>query len=71
MKTLGIVLVVAGVFALAYGGFTYNRERTVIDMGPLQATATEHHRVPISPAIGALALLSGVLLLVVPARKAA
>ena len=48
------VLIAIGILALAYGGFTYNREKTVIDIGSLHATATEHHHVPISPIAGAV-----------------
>ena len=64
MRPLGIVLVILGVIALAYGGFSYNRERTVIDMGPIKATATEHRSFPVSPIVGGIALAAGVLLLV-------
>ena len=33
MKILGFLLVVFGVLALVYGGISYNRQRTVIDVG--------------------------------------
>lgn len=42
MKTIGFVLVVLGVLALAYGGISYNRDRTVVDMGSMHVTASEH-----------------------------
>ena len=42
MKTLGIVLVALGVLALVYGGIDYNRNRTVLQMGSMSVTATEH-----------------------------
>lgn len=70
MKPLGIVLVVLGVLALIYGGFNYTRQRTVIDMGPLKATATEHRKLPISPIVGAVAIVGGLLLIVAQQRKA-
>lgn len=70
MKNLGIGLVVLGVLALVYGGFSYNRQRTIVDVGAFKATATEHRNVPLSPIIGGLVLLSGVLLLVVPRSRA-
>jgi hypothetical protein len=63
MRILGIVLVVIGAVALAYGGIGYDRQKTVLDMGPLKATTTEHKTLPISPVIGGLALLGGVVLL--------
>lgn len=71
MRVTGFLLVVVGILALVYGGITYNRERTVLDVGPFKATATEQHNVPFSPIVGGIVLLGGVLLLVVPKRRAA
>jgi hypothetical protein len=71
MKLLGFVLVVLGVFSLVYGGIRYNRERTVIDLGPIKATAIEQKTIPLSPIVGGIALLGGVLLLVVPRKRSA
>ena len=70
VKLMGFVLVIIGVFAIAYGGITYSRERTVIDLGPIQATAREQHNIPFSPIAGAILLLGGVMLLLVPRRQA-
>ena len=69
MRMLGIVLVVIGFIALAYGGISYNRERTVIDLGPIQATATEHRNIPFSPIVGGLLVVGGVFLLVTRRRQ--
>lgn len=69
MRIMGFLLVVAGVLALVYGGITYNRERTVIDLGAIKATATEQHNVPFSPVLGGILVLGGVLLLVMRRRQ--
>lgn len=69
MKMLGILLLLLGVVALVYGGITYNRERTVLDVGPIQATATEKKTIPLPPIVGGVALVAGILLLVVPKRS--
>ena len=69
MKAIGFLLVVLGVLALVYGGVSYNRERTVLDVGPFKATATEQKNIPLSPIVGGIALLGGVLLLVVPRKR--
>jgi hypothetical protein len=71
MKIFGFALVVIGVIALAYGGITYNRQKTILDVGPFKATATEQKNVPLSPIVGGIALLGGILLLVVPRRRSA
>ena len=69
MKALGIVLLVVGVISLAYQGFTYTTQRKVVDLGPIQATKTEHHTLPLPPILGALALIGGVVVLVSDRRN--
>jgi hypothetical protein len=69
MKLIGFVLVVLGVLALVYGGISYNRQRTVLDIGPFKATATEQKNIPLSPIVGGIALLGGIILLVVPRKR--
>jgi hypothetical protein len=64
MKPLGLILVVLGVLALMYQGFTYTTHKKVLDVGPIQATKEEHHSVPMPPILGALALIGGVVILV-------
>jgi hypothetical protein len=72
MKTvplLAIVLIVLGVAALAYQGFTYTTRETVIDLGPIHATADREKTVPLPPILGIAAVAAGVALLVVGSRK--
>jgi uncharacterized membrane protein YidH (DUF202 family) len=69
MKIAGIVLIVAGVLALAYGGFSYTKEKKVIDLGPLQATTKTHETVPIPPLIGGAAVIGGIVLLIAGGRR--
>lgn len=61
---LGIALVVIGLLALAYQGFSYTTQKKVVDIGPIQATKEEHHTIPLPPIFGALALISGVVVVV-------
>jgi drug/metabolite transporter (DMT)-like permease len=69
MKALGIILLVLGVLALAYQGFSYTTHKKVLDVGPIQATKQERHTVPIPPILGALALIGGVVVLVTDRRS--
>jgi hypothetical protein len=74
MKTvplLAIVLIVLGVAALAYQGFTYTTHETVIDLGPIHATADRQKTVPLPPILGIAAVAGGVALLVMGSRKRA
>lgn len=63
-KTIGIVLIVVGLVALAYGGFTYTTNEKVVDIGPIHATREKTHNIPLSPIAGGLALLGGIALVV-------
>ncbi len=69
MKPIALILVVLGVLGLIYGGIGYNREKTVLDLGPIKATATEHKTIPIAPIVGILAIVGGVGLLIADKRK--
>lgn len=64
MKPLGLILIVLGILALIYQGFSYTTRKKVLDVGPIQATKEEHHSVPLPPILGALALIGGVVILV-------
>ena len=69
MAVAGIVLIVLGVAALAYQGITYRTRETVIDIGPIEATAERQRTIPLPPIIGIAAIAAGVGLLVVGGRK--
>ena len=71
MKMAGIALIVLGVLALAYQGFTDTTRETVIDIGPLKATAEREKTVPLPPIIGIVAIAGGVALMFGGSRKGA
>ena len=71
MKIFGITLMALGIVALLYGAFGYNRQTTILEVGGMKATATEHKSLPIQPALGIIALLGGTLLLVLPGMRRA
>jgi uncharacterized membrane protein len=66
---IGILLVILGVVALAYQGFTYTHREKVLDVGPIHATVEKRDRVSLPPILGGLVLAGGVALLIVGARK--
>jgi uncharacterized membrane protein HdeD (DUF308 family) len=68
VRTLGVVLIIAGVLALVYQGFTYTKREKVIDVGPIEASVDKKERVPLPPIIGAVALVGGIIL-VLSGRK--
>ena len=67
---VGIALIVLGVVAFGYQGITYTSREKIIDIGPIQATADTQKTIPLSPVLGGLALVGGIVLVVVGAKKA-
>ena len=63
-KTLGILLIVLGLVGLVWGGFSYTTSEKVVDVGPIEVTHEKKHGVPLPPVIGAVVLISGIVLLI-------
>ena len=63
MKIAGLLLVVAGVLALAYGGFTYTKETHRADLGPIHLEVKEKETVNVPVWAGAVSLALGIVLL--------
>jgi hypothetical protein len=66
----GLVLIVLGVIALAYQGVTYTTHKKVLDVGPIEATKTEHKTIPLPPILGGIALVGGIVLMIAGAKEA-
>ena len=69
MKLIGVVLILFGVVALAFGGVRYTKREKVLDIGPLQATTEKHEYIPFSPIVGLAAIAGGIVLIVVDSRS--
>lgn len=65
LKVVALVLIVAGILGLAYGGFTYTKETHQAKIGPFQMSVNEKQtiNVPVWAGIGAIVLGGGMLLL--------
>jgi hypothetical protein len=69
IAVVGVLLIVLGLAALVYQGITYTSRETVIDIGPLHATADRQKTLPLPPVLGAVAVAGGVVLLIAGVRK--
>jgi hypothetical protein len=67
---IGIILIVIGIVALAYGGITYTKREKVIDAGPLQVSADREKTIPLPPILGGLCLVGGIILVVAGNKSA-
>jgi hypothetical protein len=65
LKIGAIVLIVAGVLGLVYGGFSYTRETHDAKLGPIEISVQDRERVnvPVWVGVGAIVIGGGLLLL--------
>ena len=68
---LGIILILIGAAILAYGHFSYQSRETVLEVGPIKATAEKTHHVPIPPILGWVLIGGGAVVLVFSGRSKA
>jgi hypothetical protein len=68
-KILGIVLIVAGILGLGYGGFTYTKETHEAKLGPIVVSVTDKETVNVPIWVGVGAIVIGGLLLFFGSKK--
>ncbi|WP_422010348.1 hypothetical protein [Roseateles sp.] len=68
-KIIAILLLVAGAAALAFGGFSYTKDKTVVKLGSLEVSAKEKEQVNVPVWLGVGAIAIGGLLLVFGTRR--
>lgn len=64
----GMVLAVLGVIALVVQEIPYDREETVVELGPVEVRGETRQTVDIPPLVGGILLAGGIGLLVWSAR---
>ena len=63
MRIVALLLIVAGLLGLVYGGFSYDRDKTALKLGPLELKVTEKETVNVPVWAGVGAIVAGGLLL--------
>ena len=69
IRMIAVALMVAGVLALAYGGFSYTKDTTAVKLGSLELSVKENKSVNIPVWAGVAAVVAGGLLLLMGGRK--
>jgi hypothetical protein len=69
MKIVAIILIIAGILALVYGGFSYTKDTKAVDLGPIQFSVKEKKRVNVPMWAGIAAIAAGGLILVFGNKK--
>ena len=68
IRILALVLVVGGIAALVYGGFSFTKETHDATLGPIEISVEERETVNIPVWAGVGAIVVGVGLLLVPRK---
>lgn len=66
MKTtqiIGLLLIVAGLLGLVYGGFTYTKDTTAVKLGPIELKVQEKESVAIPVVASGAAIALGAFLM--------
>ena len=66
LKIVGVALIIGGSLGLAYSGFSYTKETTQAQIGPLELTVQDRETVNIPIWAGVASIVVGGLLLFVP-----
>jgi len=69
IKIVAVALMVAGVLGLAYGGFSYTKDTTVVKLGPVEISAKQKETVNVPMWAGIGAIVIGAALLVLGNKK--
>jgi hypothetical protein len=73
MKTItsivGILLIITGIAALAYQGFSYTKQEQIMQIGNFQVTANTQKTVYLPPIFGGLSVVAGVALVFIGRRN--
>ena len=69
IRLVAIVLIVVGVLGLAYGGFSYTKDTTVVKLGPLEVSAKQKETVNVPMWAGIGAVVAGGLMLVLGGKR--
>lgn len=62
-KLVGLILIVGGALALAFGGFSYTKDSSAVKIGPIELSVKEKESVNVPLWAGIAAIVGGGLLI--------
>jgi hypothetical protein len=69
MKTLGIILLIAGIAMIVFRGFSVTTEKKVVDLGPVEVNKKENKWVGWPTYAGGLVAVVGLVLVISGNKK--
>ncbi len=67
-RTVGLILIIAGIAMLVWTGFSYTKKEKIVDAGPIQISADRQKSVAWPPYVGGIILVVGAFIFI-SARK--
>lgn len=62
---VGVILILLGVISFSYQGINYTKKEKVLEIGNVQLTAHTQEKFYLSPILGGVCLIAGIVLLVI------
>jgi hypothetical protein len=69
LKIVGLIVLVLGILALVYGGFSYTEETHGADLGPIELSVKDKERVNVPVWVGVVAVVAGGALVLFGGKK--
>lgn len=69
MKVLGTILIIAGIAMIIFRGFSFQTQKKVVDIGPVEINKKENKWVGWPTYAGGIVAIAGVVLLVAGKKK--
>ena len=69
MKTTGGVLALIGLLMIVFTSINFKTKEKVVDLGPLEVNKEKNHTVNWPPVLGAVLLVSGIVIMVTNKKK--
>lgn len=69
ITVVGLLLVIAGILALSYQGYTYQKPEEIAKIGNVKITAEQDKTIQFPPYLGGAALAAGLVLVIVGRKK--
>ena len=69
LTVIGIILILLGIAGFIFGGFSFTKKNKVADLGPVQVQTEKKETVPVTPIASGVAVVAGIIMVAVGARK--
>ena len=69
LNVIGVALIASGAFIIGYQSFSYTTNQAEINIGGMELEVKEKETIPLSPFLGAAAIIAGIGFLLYQTKK--